>query len=710
MSISRKEKRREIEDLRIQTDMQFLRGLRLVFVAVVAASSLLLFAVFSSHSSTSGTLGSRAIRRMIQLVADITSNEESSPATAKLPQLALFSEAYKRVHPDWQRGGAWMFHDDHHPCDTFGKTCTLVSHEHEKQPATFHLNTTIVPHLGFLNVSFTLPALHQANVNDTIAVYCVDEEEHPDVRHVDLDFFDYIYVGDERAVVMTHALSRGSVVFGPLANQRCSYQFRYLKYEGDLVYRLWGESAHVEMEMGHSEPVEIHIAVTDRSDTMRVMWTSGRVVDPSVRYGSQSSNLSVHSLAATESYRAEDMCNGLARREVASFYRHPGYLHDATLTGLVPGERYFYKVGSADGMWSQEISFVVPPAPGTDTASSGDAGSRKPQSFFVFGDLGDHVLAKSTKAKEYASFIDGESVAARSGSVMDLIAQDYRANEWSYLAVLHVGDISYARGRTFLWDQFGAMVQPIASKLPYMVALGNHEYDYTSGGERDVSGAGATNGWHPAAGNYKQDSGGECGLPAAKRFHMPDNGNQMFWYSFEMGLVHHTIISSEHDYSAESRMYKWLERDLASVDRGRTPWLFLHLHRPMYCSQRFEPDYNVSLLIRAALEPLVSSYHVDVVFGGHYHAYERTCAVLGETCRYDSDGWALAPVHIMVGAAGAVLDDAEYWPKPWSVSVQAEYGYGRMHIYNSSHARFEFVRAKGRLVSDAVWVMSSHDW
>ena len=30
-------------------------------------------------------------------------------------------------------------------------------------------------------------------------------------------------------------------------------------------------------------------------------------------------------------------------------------------------------------------------------------------------------------------------------------------------------------------------------------------------------------------------------------------------------------------------MYAWLERDLSSVDRNKTPWVIVHGHRPMYC-------------------------------------------------------------------------------------------------------------------------------
>mmetsp|Transcript_113118 Transcript_113118/g.169184 ORF Transcript_113118/g.169184 Transcript_113118/m.169184 type:complete len:86 (-) Transcript_113118:148-405(-) len=79
-----------------------------------------------------------------------------------------------------------------------------------------------------------------------------------------------------------------------------------------------------------------------------------------------------------------------------------------------------------------------------------------------------------------------------------------------------------------------------------MISVGNHEYDHTSGGEHDPSGA-PDNGFHPSWGNFGGDSGGECAVPPFKRFHMPDNGNSIFWYSFNYGSIHFCIFSSEHD-------------------------------------------------------------------------------------------------------------------------------------------------------------------
>jgi hypothetical protein len=41
--------------------------------------------------------------------------------------------------------------------------------------------------------------------------------------------------------------------------------------------------------------------------------------------------------------------------------------------------------------------------------------------------------------------------------------------------VLHFGDLSYATGATLLWDAWHALIEPLSSRAPYLVSMGNHE-------------------------------------------------------------------------------------------------------------------------------------------------------------------------------------------------------------------------------------------
>ncbi|CAL0329407.1 unnamed protein product [Lupinus luteus] len=167
-------------------------------------------------------------------------------------------------------------------------------------------------------------------------------------------------------------------------------------------------------------------------------------------------------------------------------------------------------------------------------------------------------------------------------SVIKAIADELKSN--NVKSIFHIGDISYATGFLAEWDYFLQLISPVASKLPYMTAIGNHERDYTSSGS--VYGT--------------PDSGGECGVPYETYFPMPNVKKDKPWYSIEQASVHFTIISTEHDWSEYSEQYQWIQKDLASVNRQKTPWLVFMGHRQMYHSV-----YNGDKKFVEAIEPLL---------------------------------------------------------------------------------------------------------
>lgn len=58
-------------------------------------------------------------------------------------------------------------------------------------------------------------------------------------------------------------------------------------------------------------------------------------------------------------------------------------------------------------------------------------------------------------------------------SVIKAIANDVNSNNVN--SVFHIGDISYATGFLAEWDFFINMISPVASRVSYMTAIGNHE-------------------------------------------------------------------------------------------------------------------------------------------------------------------------------------------------------------------------------------------
>jgi hypothetical protein len=229
-----------------------------------------------------------------------------------------------------------------------------------------------------------------------------------------------------------------------------------------------------------------------------------------------------------------------------------------------------------------------------------------------------------------------------------------------------------------------------------MVTVGNHEYDHI-GKRIEWSGAPA-GGWHPSWGNLGDDSHGECGVPTAARFNgtgsahpTVEGSNGVFWYSFEEGPVHVVVMSSEHDWTRSSRQYRWLAADLASVDRSATPWVILATHRMMYTTQtREQGDYNVSLVFRREVEPLLREHKVNLMLVGHQHSYERSCAAFDGKCVADGEQ---GTVHMVVGSAGASLEKGPFDPSLGEFSLKHvnDWGYIRLDA-NASRLRVEFVR------------------
>lgn len=46
--------------------------------------------------------------------------------------------------------------------------------------------------------------------------------------------------------------------------------------------------------------------------------------------------------------------------------------------------------------------------------------------------------------------------------------------------MLHFGDLAYAESTGTDWEHWSRQNEALASRVPYMVSIGNHEYDYLS--------------------------------------------------------------------------------------------------------------------------------------------------------------------------------------------------------------------------------------
>ncbi|KAI9116718.1 hypothetical protein K1719_012376 [Acacia pycnantha] len=418
-----------------------------------------------------------------------------------------------------------------------------------------------------------------------------------------------------------------------------------------------------------NKPLYGHISSIDSSGTsMRATWVSGDNQPQQLQYADGKTETS-----QVSTFSQDDMCSSPLKSPAKDFGWHdPGYVHSAVMKGLKPSSTFSYRYGSDSAGWSEQIKFSTPPAGGSDELR-----------FLAYGDMGKTPLDAS----------DEHYIQPGAASVLKAMSSEVDSNNVN--SVFHIGDISYATGFLAEWDFFLNLINPVASRVSYMTAIGNHERDYVDSGSIYIT----------------PDSGGECGVPYETYFQMPTSAKDKPWYSIEQGSVHFTVISTEHDWRENSEQYQWIQKDMASVDRQKTPWLIFMGHRPMYSSTKSVLLPNVDENFVKAVEPLLLENKVDLVLFGHVHNYERTCSIYQSTCKamptkdangidtYDNKNYS-APVHAVIGMAGFTLDNFPNNADSWSLKRISEFGYLRVHA-TRQELNLEFVSANTSQVGDS---------
>lgn len=314
------------------------------------------------------------------------------------------------------------------------------------------------------------------------------------------------------------------------------------------------------------------------------------------------------------------------------------------------------------------------------------------------------------------------------------------------------------------WDLWQQWLGNVTKKIPYMVLPGNHE---AACAEFDGPGNILTAYLNKNESNSTATKDGLTyySCPPSQRnftayqhrFRMPGaetGGVGNFWYSFDYGLAHFVSIDGETDYAnspewsfgeeisgnethpKESEtfltdsgpfgavdnvkntksyaQYKWLKKDLASVDRKKTPWVIVMSHRPMYSSAY--SSYQKK--IREAFEDLLLEYGVDAYLSGHIHWYERlyplgvngtidTSSIVNKNTYLTNAGKSMT--HIVNGMAGNIESHSEFSSGQGLTNITAvlnkkEFGFSKLTVANSTALKWEYIQGKDGSVGDLLWL------
>jgi len=102
-------------------------------------------------------------------------------------------------------------------------------------------------------------------------------------------------------------------------------------------------------------------------------------------------------------------------------------------------------------------------------------------------------------------------------------------------------------------------------------------------------------------------------------------------------------------------MYNWLENDLMNVTQD---WIVAFWHHPPYTKGSHDSDTEGRLIdMRQNFLPLLESYGVDLVLGGHSHSYERTFLMKGH---YGNSGSLNPSTMILDNGDGNLTGDGAY--------------------------------------------------
>jgi hypothetical protein len=279
----------------------------------------------------------------------------------------------------------------------------------------------------------------------------------------------------------------------------------------------------------------------------------------------------------------------------------PALYHQVRLDNLKPDTAYVYRVKGSAG-WSEWHQFR--------TAKAAFA----PFTFLYLGDTQNDILA----------------IASRT------IRQALRSVAHPAL-VVHAGDLVASRDDLAHDDEWGEWTQAGGwsyAAIPQLTAFGNHEY---------------LDSIAPDGSEQRTLSPHVPAQFALPRNGAPGVGNTSYFSDYQN--VRFVVLdgTSALDLGTLQAQTQWLESVLRS---SQARWNIVVMHQPIYTCAR--PDDTEPL--KAAWQPLLERYKVDLVLQGHDHCYSRLTHAEGRQASQAAlrEKRAIGPVY-MVSVTGSKM-------------------------------------------------------
>jgi len=132
-------------------------------------------------------------------------------------------------------------------------------------------------------------------------------------------------------------------------------------------------------------------------------------------------------------------------------------------------------------------------------------------------------------------------------------------------------------------------------------------------------------------------------------------GNEA-WFAFDYGNSRFIFLDSEASTSTSIDQFNWLKAELSRPETQQAAFRIAVFHKPPYVNLWNGGGYTGEAFVQNDWVPLFTQFNVDLVIGGHMHAYQR--------------GASNGVMYVVSGGGGGTIDTevVASWP-----SVQVEH-------------------------------------